>query len=223
MPWTGVARAAISGVASLFPALLRPLNGEQLNQVNFQALNDWATNIESLRAASFRADSFEIAGDLMGGYYTPDATGIWIKGSETSIGGGTTYWPYWQADSTSSSNARLIFPVIAPNISGCCLKSVRVISEHKGTAHGAVPGTPFRVEFYRGANNTGASFLDAANAADTASPAAYDAAQSRIVTPASGPYPTGTNPMWVALVNESGAGSQIGRRVRGISFLFSKA
>lgn len=226
MAWTGVARAAVSGITSLFPALLKPLNGEKLNQSNFGAFDAWATNIESLRAASWHAGDYEIPGDVINAYETIGAN-LWDR-NERATSGGTMLWPYWVTNGTSSSNARLIVPIHHPMLANgkCYLKGYKVTSEHVGTVHGAVPAAWFGIEIYKQEGNGAVTLVHDYPAANTSNVLQYEAAGTY-----GGTFSTGSRQemlasphvqYFAAFRNESGADARVGRRLYGCSFVFSK-
>lgn len=224
MTWSNTIRAAVSGLTSLYPAIISPLNGEGGNQAEMSdGLGRFSTAIDSLRSVSWHADDLVIPGLLHLAYETSGAN-LWDRAESATLGG-TTLWPYWVTNGTSTSNARLIIPIVAPMLgAGCYLKGYQVTSEHVGTAHAAVPGTPFGIEIYEMAGNGAKTKLLDYPAANTASVLQYESAGTYGGTFASGSRPllASNKQFFAALYNESNANAQVGRRVHGVAFVFGK-
>lgn len=146
----------------------------------------------------------------------------WVAGEEPSSGGANTL--YYETNTTSSSaTGRLWIDIPHPQRSDYYLRGYTVYSQHVGTAHSAVPGTPFSGEIYQ-IRPGGSYFYRSDVCASTVSAALYDAAQQYVVT-----IPTSLRPAFesgykyiLGLNNESGSDAAVGRRVRAVFFHFTR-
>ncbi len=220
MPST-LSESAVWGATVTIPSPADPQSASSVNT----PIGTLANRTQWLRELSWNSDYILINADHYNVHATPDATN-WVRQVETATSG-ITLWPTWQSSTTSITNSRLIYTVPHPQVTsgGCYLRGAVVYSQHVGTAHTGYPSDPFMCEWYR-TDTAGTTKIAETTACDTSSFAAYDAAQSFESTIASGSRPHliyGPPRIYsMALRAETGTNSAIGRRVRGVQFIFSR-
>ncbi len=226
MTWGNTLRAAVSGLTSLYPAVLSPLNAvDNFGQADTaDGLGRLSTAIDSLRSVSWHSNELTIAADepiLTGG-----ATNSWTRGNGTvTIDGVSCNLPFWETITGASPNDVLLYGIPHPRLANVYLSGYTIMSS-TAAGHSSVPSSNDRfraalIEYRAGSTN----LYRTDQAADGSSVAAYDAAQDYRVTIAAG---SALRPQLnqyryaLALRAETGGFAVLGRRVRGVLFHFSK-
>lgn len=223
MTWSNTIRAAVSGLTSLYPAILSPLNGEGGNQAEMaDGLGRFSTAIDSLRSVSWHSNELTIAGTSI--QVTGETAHTWQRVSQSVVVDGVSCRiPYWETIAASSPANVLLIDVPHPRLANCYLSGYTINSRSPG-AHGSIPLSADRFKAALIEYRTDAMYLYRSDdAADTTSAAAYDANQDFRITIASGLRPQLNQHRYaLALRAETGGLAVLGRQVRGVLFHFSK-